>query len=164
MKTQLRQKNPLRADMLYVECGSALAAAAGSAGRGSRAVGISERLFRDWISGAQSSPFGRALEALIHLPDPFPIAKLFNIHAIKSLLRMNDDQLVARFFDVLEQATAAESLQIQSKVSLARNRDLAGLMKYSATESHLDEKLAAVSGELIERGIDPWTFAARRAQ
>lgn len=163
MKTALRRNHPARADVLYLEAGRALRSAAGCPKRGASAAGVSVELARRWFNGDASNPIGRALELQQSLPGPFAIASLFTTRAIRTLLPMDDAQLIARFFTLLREATRAEAEQIARKVALAERRDLAGLRDASERESAMDQELAAVCAELLERGLDPWQGRAGAA-
>jgi hypothetical protein len=152
MNTIARRRWPTRVDVIYQEAGAALRTATGCPKKLANYAGISDELARRWFKGDPSNPLGRAGELQESLPDPDAIAFYF-----QRLLPVSDDELIARFFRLLRESTAAEADQIRRKVALAEEHDLTGLQEASAREGDLDQRLAATIAELRERRLDPWT-------
>jgi hypothetical protein len=157
MKTLARRRFPARVDVIYQEAAAALRTAAGCPKRCASYAGVSDELARRWFNGDPSNPLGRAAELQESVPDPEAVAFFFQTRARQRLMPMSDEELIARFFSLLRESTAAEADQIRRKVALAEEHDLTGLQEASAREGDLDQRLAATIGELRERRLDPWT-------
>ena len=156
MKTIVRRLDPIYADSLHREAGTALRAAAGTPKQLAKYAGVSVELSRRWCAGP--NPIGRALELQQSVPEPFTVAALFQISALRSLMPLDDYQLVNRYHALAREATRVSAEYVAQQARASETRSLVGLRV--ACERLMAEmaQLAAVVAELEspERHIDPW--------
>jgi hypothetical protein len=155
--TLLERNNPRRADELRGEVEDVmgryptklLAVAGGYTGRRARQVKVGEKT-------ATVTRFFMWLESLIEAGlSVFPILAKVQTVALRALLKMDDAQLVKRFFDLLDKEAELEGNENRITATFARSGDLAGLADAAERESAVSQELAAVARELAKRGIDP---------
>ena len=165
MNTAVRLRDPLYADALHREAGAVLRAASGTPKKLAGFAGVSVELSRRWCAGERSNPIGRALELQCSVPEPFTVAALFQIQALRSLMPLDDYQLVDRYHALAREATRVSAEYVAQQARASETRSLTGLRV--ACERLMAEmaQLAAVVAELEspERHIDPWQMRRRSA-
>jgi hypothetical protein len=156
--TLLERINPRRADELRAEAASVLSIY--PAKKLAYASGVSDRRARQMKVGEKTVAVSRFFVWMWSLVEaglsPFPIAAKVQAVSIQSLvIGMTDEQLVKRFFDLLQKEAELEGEENRITAMFARDGDLEGLGSAAEKEAAVALELRAVTSELIKRGIDP---------
>lgn len=156
--TLIEKTNPRRADALRVEAASVFSDDVSK--KLASALGVTPRRARQMKGGERTSAISRFFMVLASLAEaglsPFPLATKVQSVALQSLiLNMTDDQLVKRFFDLLEREAELEGNENKMTATFTRSGDLEGLASAAEKESAVALELCAVARELSKRGIDP---------
>jgi hypothetical protein len=159
-QTLIERVDPRRADALRIEAAGVFDDSVSK--KLGVALGVTPRRARQLKGGERTSAISRFFMVLASLAEaglsPFPLATKVKIVALQSLiLNMTDDQLVKRFFDLLEREADLEGTENKITAMFSRSGDLVALADATEKEASVAEELSAVARELAKRGIDPRT-------
>lgn len=156
MLTLYERKDPRGADELRRRGGAAFRAGV-SAKKGAASLGVTERRARQMSEGERTSVVSRFLNLLPSLTlgggSPFPLVALARSVALQSLMSMTDDQLVSRFWRLMERESEAEGAENTRTALFAHSGDLEALADAMEKEAAVQLEISAVARELKRRGI-----------